>query len=244
MYFLNVTHLKQFYASDLGKVASKLLRRKFQRIWPRSAKDVTLAIGYPNELWADASQEQNLLIAMPAEQGAVVFPHDKNKVFIGAENQLPLSDNTINRVILLHTLEHNMDISGLMQEIWRVLASNGRVLCIVPNRLGLWALSSKSPFGYGRPFSIHQIKSVIEESQLTYLRTHHALYFPPSHNRMLLRLVEVVDFFVQFFLPMCGGVHIVEAEKQLYASIPEPIKAQKRQAIKPVAVATMQPSAK
>ena len=45
----------------------------------------------------------------------------------------------------------------LLREMWRVLAPNGRLLIVVPNRRGLWARVDTTPFGYGSPFSRSQL---------------------------------------------------------------------------------------
>ena len=39
----------------------------------------------------------------------------------------------------------------LLRECWRVLRDDGRLLVVVPNRLGSWALFDHTPFGQGRP---------------------------------------------------------------------------------------------
>jgi hypothetical protein len=49
------------------------------------------------------------------------------------------------------------DSVALLREVWRVLAPNGRLLAVVPNRRGLWARIDTTPFGHGRPFSRGQV---------------------------------------------------------------------------------------
>lgn len=233
MYSLNVTHLKQFYASALGEVVGQHLRAKIASIWKDSSDDIMLAIGYPSILWQTPTPPKNLLVAMPAEHGALCWPTEKNKVFAVHDAVLPLGENTINRVILLHAMEHSANLHGLMQEVWRVLAPQGRVLAIAPNRMGLWARSSNTPFGYGRPFSLSQLKSVIEESQLTFMRSHSAVFVPPSYKRLWLKSAAALEHAGNILLPMCGGLHVVEAEKQLYAPILQPVRISQKAGVKP-----------
>ena len=45
----------------------------------------------------------------------------------------------------------------MLREIWRVMASGGQLLAVVPNRRGLWARMDTTPFGHGRPYSRSQI---------------------------------------------------------------------------------------
>lgn len=242
MYSLNALHLKQFYASDLGELTRAYLQTHMAKMWPRNDDDTQLALGYPTVLWRKEHIPKNLILVMPAEQGAVRWPrHEANKTIVSRDADLPVPGNTINRVILLHSLEFSPHISELMKEVYRVLVPNGRVMIIAPNRLGLWARSSQSPFGYGRPFSTAEIKSLLEDTGFTFRRHRTTLFMPPTHRRLLLKASKVVEFFGQFFLPMCGGVHMVEAEKQIYSGVMQPIRNTVRKTIKaPVAAVPTQ----
>ena len=68
------------------------------------------------------------------------------------ETDLPLPDECADRILLVHMLEWTEKSRELLRELWRVLAPNGRLLVIVPNRRGLWARVDSTPFGYGSPF--------------------------------------------------------------------------------------------
>ena len=241
MYFLNALHLKQFYSSDLGKHVTRHLKHVTGKTWPHHGDDTILAIGYPTPIWERDKAPSSLIIAMPAEQGAVRWPkaeYGASKTIVSHDAELPVPSNSINRVVLLHALETSPDIGALMKEIYRVLVPNGRVLLMAPNRLGLWSRSSNSPFGYGRPFSIAEIKSLLEHGELTFKRRRTWMFMPPTHNRVLLRAIRVVEFLGEFFLPMCGGIHLVEAEKQIYASVMKPNTHKARKGVgKPINVA-------
>ena len=189
--------------------------------WPTNDEDAGLALGYPIPLWNKAQAPSKLVVAMPPEQGAQAWA---GKTIIAHDGELPIQSNSLNRVVLLHSLEFSVDIGQLMKEVYRVLMPNGRVLLIAPNRAGLWSRSTQSPFGYGRPFNITQIKSLLEESELTYQRRKTIMFLPPTHRKLLLKATATLEFLGQFFLPMCGGIHVVEAEKQIHASIMQPIR--------------------
>ena len=73
------------------------------------------------------------------------------------ELELPLPDAAVDRVLLVHALEMSHDATALLREVWRVLASGGQLLAVVPNRRGLWARMDTTPFGHGRPYSRSQI---------------------------------------------------------------------------------------
>lgn len=229
MYFLNALHLKQFYASDLGMQVSHYLRRSMHGFWHNNPDDALLALGYPILLWDENDAPAKIVVVMPAEQGAQAWA---GKTIVAHDGELPIPANSINRVVLIHSLEFSSDVGQLMSEVYRVLTPNGRVLLVTPNRAGLWSRTSKSPFGYGRPFSINQIKSLLEESELTFRRRKTAMFIPPVHLPLLLKAMPVMEFLGQFFVPMCGGIHIVEAEKQVHATIMQPIKTKSRRPVR------------
>lgn len=174
------------------------------------------------------SQATPLLLAMPAEQGAAAWPSDKpNHVMLTHDAELPLQNNSINRILLIHSIEYSEHLNAMMQEVWRVLVPGGRVLAIVPNRMSFWSGSGKTPFGFGRPFNGLQLRGLLTTHHFTLLRSASALFAPPVLASISPRLcfkVEKIGAFLWWFL---GGVLIMEAEKQLYASVKEPVFVRK-----------------
>ena len=101
------------------------------------------------------------------------------------ELELPLPDAAVDRVLLVHALEMSHDPTALLREIWRVLASGGRLLAVMPNRRGLWARMDTTPFGHGRPYSRSQITHLLRETWFTPIGWGEALYVPPIAARLV-----------------------------------------------------------
>ena len=77
---------------------------------------------------------------MPAELGVISWPREGDCLSVLVdETELPLPDECADRLLLVHMLEWSERSRALLRELWRVLAPNGRLLIIVPNRRGLWA---------------------------------------------------------------------------------------------------------
>jgi SAM-dependent methyltransferase len=173
-------------------------------------------------------QNSPVMIAMPAHQGAAAWaPSRDNVVFISHESELPLTENSVNRILLVHSVEHSEQLAGMMDDIWRILTPGGRVLAVVSNRMGFWARSSRTPFGYGRPFSMAQVRDLLTSHQFTLTRSSSALFIPPTRIRVLWKLARKIEILGKLFCPFIGGVLLVEGEKQLYASITQPVVARK-----------------
>lgn len=224
MFAPDVVSLRQFYTTPLGEAARVLVSRCIQSLWPEAGRDTLLGIGYPTP-YMDAHLQAGApaLVCMPAAQGAVYWPPARdNLVFLAQESQLPLPTDSINRIILIHSIEHSDHLSWMMHEIWRVLTPGGRVLAIVPNRLSFWSRSPRSPFGYGRPFSTAQLRTLLAQHQFTLMRNRTALFTPPLYWRWLWRISGKIETAGRFLCRPLGGVLLLEAEKQLYAAIKQP----------------------
>lgn len=227
MFLPNVVKLHQFYASPLGEMVRRLVGRSIGKFWPDVKSDAMLAVGFSIPyLDPYAGRAAPLVIAMPASQGAIYWPPEKeNSVFLAHESRLPIQENSFNRVLLIHAVEHSEELSGMMQEVWRVLVPGGRVLMVVPNRLSLWSRSERSPLGYGRPFTAVQARSLLADHHFTYTRSCTAIFAPPLHWKWLWKISDKLEIFGKIFFPPFGGVLLVEAEKQLYAAIKQPVMA-------------------
>lgn len=221
MFWPDVVALKEFYASPLGHLACHAVRHQILRFWPDATGEVLLGIGFaPPYLSSYLGKAQRVIACMPARQGVIHWPSQaRNLTLLSDEAELPLPDNCVHRVLLMHALENSEHVRGMLSEIWRVLAPAGRVLAVAPNRHGIWARSSNSPFAHGQPFTTGQLRELLSEESFTPLRSDSALFFPPSRRRFLLRSARVLEGIGTHFFPAFGGVLLLEAEKRLYAPI-------------------------
>ncbi len=152
---LDVVDLRSFYASPLGATAQRLVGRAIRARWSSLRDFAVLGLGYapPYLDGLRADHPERMLAFMPAAQGVVGWPADglSASALVDA-TELPLRDQTIDRVLLIHALELSRDPAHLLAEIWRVLAPSGRLLAIIPNRRGVWARTDNNPFAQGQPF--------------------------------------------------------------------------------------------
>lgn len=237
MFLPNIVTLREFYATALGETTRKMIGGALRQLWPAANGDSMLGIGYATPyLEAYIGDAAPLVACMPARQGAVYWPAGQdNRVLLAHESDLPFQENSFNRVLLVHCVESTEHLSWMMEEVWRVLTPGGRVLAVVPNRLGFWSRSSISPLGYGRPFSLAQMRDLMTEHHFTLTRHGSALFVPTSEKRFWWRMARCIEMLGQFFCPFIGGVWLVEAEKQVYASIKQPLLGRKRYAAPVVA---------
>jgi SAM-dependent methyltransferase len=135
------------------------------------------------------------------------------------DDRLPLADESVDRLLAVHCLEVADSTRLLLREMWRVLAPEGRILLVVPNRRGVWARFDKTPFGHGRPYSRRQLDQLLVGAMFTPLDWGSALFFPPLGRPILLRSSTAWERVGASISPAFSGVLIVEASKELMAPI-------------------------
>ncbi len=133
---------------------------------------------------------------------------------------MPLPDSSFDRILVVHCLEHAAASSQLLREVWRVLTPEGRLMVIVPNRRGLWARAESTPFGHGRPFSRRQVETLLRQALFVTEGVSPALFAPPLSWRPVLTGAIGLERLGAYLWPMFSGILIVEATKQVYATLP------------------------
>ena len=153
---------------------------------------------------------------------------------LAEEAELPLQDYSVDRVLLVHALEHSEHARLLLQEAWRVLAGGGRLLAIVPNRRGIWTRFDRTPFGAGHPYSAGQLSRLLRTEHFTPERSGAALFIPPTASRMMLRSAQAWERLGERWFTTFAGVVLVEATKQIYAKTAESRRARERRIYLPL----------
>ena len=157
---------------------------------------------------------------MPQGQGALVWPSaDRNMTVLVEEQYLPLSDNSVDRMLIVHGLEVAERPSALLREMWRVLTPTGRLMIIAPNRTGVWARTDRTPFGQGRPYSRGQLDQLLREAMFTPLEWDSALFLPPIHRALIVRSAPTIERIGASISSRVAGVIIAEATKELIAPV-------------------------
>ena len=226
----DVEDLQAFYGSRAGQLARRLVSRQIRLLWPDLRAQRILGLGYaPPFMSALAEGAERCCLIMPESQGAVCWPADRpNQVALAADDELPLPDRSIDRVLLVHGLEAAEQVRPLLREVWRVMADGGQAIVVVPNRRGLWCLNDDMPFGHGRPYSSSQLKHLLRTNLFSPRKTLPALFVPPIRSRLVLRTAPVWERLGQRWARHFAGVLVMLAEKQIYAAPVEPAVRRRR----------------
>ncbi|HKQ45668.1 MAG TPA: methyltransferase domain-containing protein [Rhizomicrobium sp.] len=212
---LNARDLIGFYQTPLGQLAWRAIQREIHRVWPDLRNYRLLGYGFAIPYLRAFKGTERCIAALPAPLGVFSWPQQKNAVLLCEEDALPFPDLFFDRILIVHGLEASESLRALLRQLWRVLAPEGRILLVAPNRASLWAQVQKSPFGHGRPFSRMELEAVLKDALFEPGRWTRALYAPPFET--VTRSGAGWERIGPRLFSGIGGVHVVEAAKTLYA---------------------------
>jgi SAM-dependent methyltransferase len=217
---LDVVDLRDFYASPVGRMVARQLAPVVASLVRTDAGTRVLGFGFATPYLGDIANAERVLAFMPAGQGVIDWPtaHGSATALV-AEDSLPLPDASIDLVILVHALEMSTAPNALMAELRRVLTSGGRLIVVTPNRQGPWASSDLSPFGFGRPYSRSQLRSLFAEVGFEAEAWLSGLHMPPLSWRPLLGAASAFDRIGRIVWPAFAGVIVVGAVKRTVQGI-------------------------
>ena len=219
---MDVVDLGEFYSSRLGQVARRMIVHRVRSRWKSLKGANVLGLGYAHpylNVWKN--EAQSVFNFMPARLGATHWPRDKpGLTALVNESTLPLDDGSIDFALLVHCAELTHHLPDMLNELWRVMSPQGKIVIIAPNRRGMWARFDNTPFGHGRPFSRAQITQNLREARFVPSGWSNALFLPPVSHRFILRSAPAIERVGMWVSPGFSGILIVEATKQIY-SIPK-----------------------
>ncbi|MDD9922754.1 MAG: hypothetical protein OXQ92_10820 [Boseongicola sp.] len=229
---LDVLDLKTFYyRTRLGRAAQRAIRDQVQTLWPDVTGQSVAGFGFAVPLLRPYLKDARRVVAlMPAPQGVMSWPPGQpNVAVLSQETHWPLETDSVDRLIVMHGLETSEQNIAVLDESYRVLAPEGRGLFIVPNRAGLWARRDGTPFGFGKPYTLGQLETLLRKIGLVPVKHVGALYQPPIEKPFWLRTARIAEKLGRGVSNrFAGGVLMVEVTKQIPApprtGLPEAVR--------------------
>ena len=216
---MDVVDLREFYQGPLGRSASGLIGKALgPRFFPKAGQTV-LGLGFAHPYFEGRIPADAISLSfMLARQGVIHWPlgQDVRSALVD-DCDLPLLESVVDYAVVIHGLELSDSPQDMLHEIWRVLAPQGKVYLVVPNRRGLWSSSDRSPFGHGQPFSRIQLAALLKEARFSVTWWKEALVMPPFAGSAALKAAPYLESAGSRLLGRFSGVVIVEAMKQVYA---------------------------
>lgn len=216
---MDVVDLREFYASRFGNTTRRLILNRLKPLIGEMRGATVLGLGFATPYLDDLAEGAVRSLAfMLARQGVIHWPAEGGvRSALVDECDLPLLESAVDFALVVHGLELTDSPADMLEELWRVLAPQGRLVLVVPNRLGLWASVDSSPFGHGQPFSRPQLGKLLKDARFSVQSWTQALHVPPSRRSLFISSAGAFEAAGGWIMPRFSGVIIVEAVKQVYA---------------------------
>ena len=144
--------IQEFYSTATGRFVHQAITKQLKQTTifdthnDASQRHLSLGFGFPFfEGQEKASPDFTFL---PPEMGLYGWAPNgqdigkhrsgKNRCGICRITDLPLPDESVTQVFMIHCLEFIDDPEMALNEIWRVLHPEGRLIMVVPHRGGFW----------------------------------------------------------------------------------------------------------
>ena len=227
----NIDNFKFFYLSFLGKTTSSILSKKISKLWTPFHKSRIAAIGFCSPFAHSINKRvQRLFFLIPSQFGEYHFNlKNKNSTALINEYTLPIDDSSLDRLLVIHSLEYITDHKKFLREAWRTLDKNGEILIIVPNSFGLWRTHYKKNLLSLRTFSYFELNSLLLNNFFTPIDFEYSLFFPTINNKYFLNKINLFEYIGRKFFKFFSGVIIVRAKKNYSAAILKEKKIMKRE---------------
>ncbi|MGH8398922.1 MAG: class I SAM-dependent methyltransferase [Gammaproteobacteria bacterium] len=203
-----------------GRMGSYLLRQERAVL----AEALPTIFGYfmvQAGLWGPAG---SLLQASPIHAQFVLGSSVHGGMQLRARpDYLPFASDSIDALLLPHTLERSTDPYQVLREAERVLTGEGYLIVLGFHPWGLWAL--RRQFGGPVPWSGKYVRVGRMQEWLTVLgfetvRVRHYLYRPPFHRRLQVRSA----FMDRMRWRICASAYMLVARKRVFAMTPLRLK--------------------
>ncbi len=214
---VDVVDLKEFYQAPESNNIRCILQKILSKLRLNNKDTKTLFVGFGTP-YADNTKNEFLL--MLGHIGVLAWPNSKNnRTVLSYEGEWPFADNVFDEIIIIHGLEYAQNTGNILEESYRSLRPEGRLIVIVPNRRGIWVHSDKTPLGFGQPYTLTQLSNILRKYEFVPIEVVRGLYSFPyknSPNNTWPWFELIASRTLQKFSGLVGVVAI----KRVYAGLP------------------------
>lgn len=144
----------------------------------------------------------------------------------GEPECLPVSSDSLDALILYHTLEFSRDPHQVLREAERVLVAEGHVVVLGFNPFSLWGLRKALPLHRravpwcGRFVSVPRLRDWLSLLGFETVSVRQLFRRPPLQRPGALERVAFLERLHRRWLPLPGGVYLVVARKKVLTLTP------------------------
>ena len=208
-----------WFTTDLGRRFQTTAAEELGRIFPRIYFSVALDVG-PGTV--------KYLEDLDTGLGFRVNPHGcvgAQPTVIGDWEGLPLGRNSVDLIVLQHTLDFSSDPRQVLREAVEVLSSDGWIVLCGFNALGLWGMSRMIFQSSGKmPWSARFLRPSRVQDWLALLGAQvmggsFFFYRPPVNSLRLLQKLNALEHAGRRWWPNLSGAYLIVGQKRQMASL-------------------------
>ncbi|MCW8827629.1 MAG: class I SAM-dependent methyltransferase [Gammaproteobacteria bacterium] len=235
--------LRRWYQSPLGKMVEQEELGLMAQVLPNLFGYHLLQAGAPMGVDMLASSRivhRLILDDVPSEAGEGSAPLGR---LVGRSDQLPLQSDSLDVLLLPHTLEFAEHPHEVLREAERTLIPEGHLVILVFNPLSLFGLRRlftgwrDDPPWNGHFYSALRIRDWLALLGFDTVLVRNYFYRPPLQNPRLMRPLEPIERLARRLCSPLGGGYILVAKKRVATLTPIKPRWRSRRRLLPVGAA-------
>ncbi len=214
--------LSSWLKKPLGRALLETEKDSLAITWSYVLGDYLLMLGDANQSdLIENAQLKNRMILTPDKQKR---SNDFTTIY-GQYESLPILIDSIDAILLPHTLEFSEDPYQILRHVSEALKSDGFLIILGFNPWSLWGLRSLFSFGKLAPWSgsfrrASRIKDWLKLLNLELVEQKHAVYRFPFISSRPNHKYHFLERFCKTCLPILGGVYLLVAQKKTFVATP------------------------
>lgn len=216
---LNQRQSLNWFTTDLGNRFQATAAEELVRIFPRIYFSVALDLG-PGTVKYLQHLDTGLGFRINPSQQV-----DTGPTVIGNWEILPLGRNSVDLIVLQHTLDFSTDPRQVLREAVEVLSAEGWIVISGFNPLGLWGMSRILLQSSNKmPWSARFLRPSRVQDWLTLLGTQvmggkFFFYRPPVSSLRLLEKLDALEHVGRRWWPTLSGAYLIIGQKRQMATV-------------------------
>lgn len=210
--------MRAWFQGSLGSQVSEVERAELGRILPNLFGYHLLQVSSvgPEDLVASSRITHRVVMGLPGAPAQLY----------AAPEALPALTDSLDVVVLHHTLEFAADARQVLREVDRTLIPEGHVVIVGFNPWSAWGLrraashwKGQAPWR-GRFLSLVRLKDWLALLGFDTIATHTCFYRPPLARQGLMRRLEWMERLGERRWPLPAGIYLLVAKKRVVALTP------------------------
>ena len=203
--------LATWYETPLGQKVAAQVKDQLTQHFSNFFGYHSVQLGLPNM--------PHWLHTVPISHTTVMQPWPDEQLDLQSQfHRLPFADNSLDFMLLPHTLEHCAHPGALLDEVSRVLIPHGRAVFVGFNLYSLWGVKRyfhclRSAQWGGRWHSPLSLNALLADHSLATEHVDTFFYRPPLANARSLERLYFLEKLGQLAWPYPGGLYCCVAKK-------------------------------